>query len=93
MPTTLPSQVMPAPDLTIGQAVRFFVLLNRSRVLHRRLEAAHRRLDRETTHEAGDELLRAAERWLACHEEIGALLGLTAAPHVEEMRAVLLDRR
>ncbi len=44
------------------------------------------------TDTAGDALLRAAECWLACHEEIGALLGVPAPPAVEEMRAVLKER-
>jgi hypothetical protein len=89
MPTTLPPRTIPAPTLTLGQTVRFFWLLGRSRWLHHRLEAAHRHLDRAKTDAAGDALLRAAERWLACHEEIGVLLNLPVPPHVEEVRAVL----
>ena len=34
-------------------------------------------------------MLRAAECWLACHEEISALLRLPAPLAVEEMRAAL----
>ena len=40
---------------------------------------------------AGDELLRLARRWLACHEAIGALLGHPELPHVAQARAILLQ--
>lgn len=92
MPTTLPMRPTPAPTLTLGQAVRFFWLLGRARWLYRRLESAQRQMDQDGTDTAGDALLRAAECWLACHEEIGALLGVPAPPAVEEMRAVLKER-
>ena len=89
MPTALPSQPTLALSLTLLQAVRFCWLLGRSRWLFHRLEAAQERLDRDKTDVAGDALLRAAERWLACHEEIGGLLGLPAPRRIEMMREVL----
>lgn len=38
---------------------------------------------------AGDALLRDAERWLACNEEISRLFGMPLPPAIEEMREVL----
>lgn len=88
MPTALPARTVapPARRLSWPDTVRFFYLLARSRWLLSRLNAAHERVARH-----GDDaaLLRAARRWLACHEEIGRLLGLPLPLHVKQVRAAL----
>lgn len=89
MPTALPTSPRPVRRLSLRETVRFFYLLARTRWLLRRLEAAHERVRRLGDDAAGDELLRAAHRWLHCHEEIGKLLGLPPPPHVAEVQTAL----
>lgn len=89
MPTDFPASPYPARRLSLPDTVRFFILLAKSHWLHRRLDAAHRRVGRFGTDVAGDGLLLAAERWLACHEEIADLLGQPVPSQVARVRAAL----
>lgn len=94
MPTEISAR--PAPQayrrgrsLTWPQTVRFFWLFAGVMVLDVRLQRAHRRVDRLGLNVAGDELLRLARRWLACHEAIGALLMAEEPAAVAELRSAL----
>lgn len=89
LPTASPAPHRPVRRLTLRETVRFFVLLAWSRWLLRRLNVAHERVRCLGDDAAGDELLRAAHRWLACHEEIGKLLNLPPPSHVMQVRAAL----
>ena len=89
MPTALPTTPRPVRWLSWPDTVRFFYLLARARWLLSRLNAAHERVARLGDDTAGDALLLAARRWLACHEEIGRLLELPPPLHVTQVRAAL----
>lgn len=92
MPTAIrtPSSVATAAwRLSWSQTVQFRTLLLRVRWLNRRLQAAQRRVDRYGFDSAGFELALTLQRWLACHEAIGVLLGCPEPPHVAQVRATL----
>lgn len=88
MPTALPTSPRRSRRLSWGETARFFVLLAQTHWLLWRLNAAHKRVARVGEDAAGDSLLHAARRWLDCHEEIGALLGLPPPPHVAQVQAI-----
>lgn len=89
MPTALPTSPRPARRLSWGETARFFFLLARFRWLLRRMNAAHEWVARVGEDVAGDALLQAARRWLACHEESAGLLELPPPPQVAQVRAIL----
>lgn len=75
--------------LTWPQTAWFFWLFAGVMILDVRLQRAHQRVDRLGLDVAGDELLRLARRWLACHEAIGVLLMAEEPAAVTELRAAL----
>ena len=92
MPTNIrvPSLIAAAVErLSWLDTARFKLLLLRVRRLNRRMEAANQRVDRYGFDIAGTELALTMQRWLACHEAIGALLGVPEPPHVTQVRVTL----
>ena len=62
-------------------------------ILDVRLQFAHRPVDCLGLDVVGDELLRLARRWLACHGAIGVLLNFSEPPHVAQVPARLGGRQ
>ena len=94
MPTTLPN----CPDIAAAarrlswrDTGRFLILLLRVRRLNRRLEADHRRVERDGLDAAGPALLATARRWMEAHEAMNALHGTPELPEVGQVRS--LSRR
>ena len=88
MPTLLPSPR--GRRLSLTQTARFLFLVACVRLLDARLGALYLRAERRGREPHGPTLLRLVRRWLAIHEEIGAMLpGIPEPPHVREVRAVL----
>ncbi len=86
MPTALPYRAPQVRRLSWRETVRFLALVARVRWLDWRLHAASRH---DGSDEAGDRLLALAQRWLAIHAAIGALLGIPEPSHVARVRATL----
>ena len=88
MPTLLPPPR--GRQLSLTQTPRFLFLVARVRLLDARLAALYLRAERRDREPHGPTLLRLVRRWLAIHEEIGAMLPGIAEPlHVRQVRAVL----
>ena len=92
MPTALPisSRLVAAVQrLSWLKTARLVGLLLRVRWLNRRLEAAHRRLERDGLDAASPALLLTVRRWMEAHEAMSALLGMPEPPQVEQVRAMM----
>ena len=96
MPTAIPTRTeiaAAAQRLSWPDTARFLILLLQVRRLNRRMQAANRRVDRYGFDIAGTDLALTMQRWLACHEAIGALLGRPEPSHVAQVRATLVAPR
>ena len=92
MPTALPTRTeiaAAAQRLSWPDTARFLILLARVRWLNRRLEAAHRRVERYGLDVAGLDLVITARRWLDAQEAVSDLLRLPAPPEAAKVRATL----
>ncbi|MGU3668427.1 hypothetical protein ACLBX9_29960 [Methylobacterium sp. A49B] len=92
MPTTLPDRtdiVAAAQRLSWRDTAKFLILLARVHWLNRRLNAAHRGVERHGLDIAGPDLVIAARRWLDTHEAIAALLAIPEPPEAAKVRATL----
>lgn len=92
MPTALPPRpgvAAAAQRLSWPDTARLLILLARVRWLNRRLKVARRRVVRDGLNVAGPTLIITAQRWLAVHETIAALLGIPEPPEVMRVRATL----
>ncbi|MCJ2136046.1 hypothetical protein MKK69_18655 [Methylobacterium sp. J-026] len=92
MPTVIPTHpeiAAAAQPLSWPDMARVLILLACVRWLNRRLQAVNRRVVRYGFDIAGTDLALTMQRWLACHEAIGALLGRPEPSHVAQVRATL----
>lgn len=90
MPVSLPSRSPRAPRLSLFDSALFLILVARARLLDLRLAALYRRAERRGCDPHGPTLLRFVRRWLAIHDQIGALLpGIPEPSHVHEVRMIL----
>ncbi|MCJ2086110.1 hypothetical protein MKK88_08900 [Methylobacterium sp. E-005] len=86
MPTLLPSRPPSEPRLSLPQTVRFLALVARVRLHDARMHV----VVRQGSGFSDDRLLRLMRRWLALHQEIGAMLpGVPEPEYVAEVRAIL----
>ncbi|UHC20463.1 hypothetical protein LRS73_35620 (plasmid) [Methylobacterium currus] len=90
MPATIPAAPL---QLSPRQIARLVWLGLRTRYLRRRMERASVRVNRLGVERASGRLLHFARRWLACHEEIGAILQEPLPPEAVQVRKAIIDRR